>query len=200
MLEIYHARNTRSVRVIWLAEEMGIPYALKQETLGRPSDEFTAANPARALPAIVDGELVMSESVAILQYLMEKHGPTPLAPRYGDPSYPAYMQFLIFGEASMAAFLTPLVPTKFRAPEDQKSNFTATAARDMFKGRLAVVDRQLERSEHMAGEAFTAADISVVYALGMGALLGLSGEYPERVGAYWNRVKARPACQVALSQ
>jgi len=183
-----------------MAEEMGLPYEIKPETLGRLSDEFAAINPARALPAVDDGETAMSESVAILQYLAERYGPTPLAPRFGERGHTAYLQFLIFGEASLAAYLNPLVATQFRAPEDQKSNFTATVARDMFKRRLALVDRQLERGPHLAGDAFTAADISVVYALGLGAMLGLASDYSGRIGDYWARMKERPAYQAAAAK
>ena len=176
-----------------MAEEMGLPYEVKPETLGRLSDEFAAINPARALPAVDDGGMAMSESVAILQYLAERYGPTPLAPRFGEPGHTAYLEFLIFGEAS-------LVATQFMAPEEQKSNYTATVARDMFRRRLALVDRQLGADPHLAGEAFTAADISVVYALGLGAMLGLASDYSERIGDYWARMKERPAFKAAAAK
>jgi len=66
-LKIFHAPGSRSLRVIWLAEEMGLDYELVGETFGRPSPDLIAANPARALPALIDGDVAMSESIAILQ-------------------------------------------------------------------------------------------------------------------------------------
>jgi len=200
MLKIFHATGSRSLRVIWMAEEMGLAYELIGETFGRPSEDFTAANPARALPAIIDGEVTMSESVAILQYLAARHGPTPLAPPPTDPSYPAYLQYLIYGEGSLAAFLNPLVGTQFLAPEGQKDNFTAQLCRRIFDGRVRALTGRLAEHRHLAGDAFTAADISVVYALNLGERLGLAGDYPAPIAEYWARMKARPAYAVAAAK
>src|SRR5512135_3193266 len=117
MLEIFHIPGTRSSRVVWLAEEMGIPYEAKRETFGQPTPEFKSANPVGAFPAIRDGDVAMGESTAIMQYLTERYGPTPLAPPPGSPHRADYLQFLTFGEASMAAFLNPVLATRFRAPD-----------------------------------------------------------------------------------
>jgi glutathione S-transferase len=200
MLKIFHARGSRSLRVIWMAEEMGLDYELTPEAIGRSSPEFIAINPARGLPAIVDGEVAMSESVAIVQYLAARYGPTPLAPAADDPAYPAYLQYLIYGEGSLSAFLNPLVATRFLAPDDQKDNFTAGICRTLFGRRVKALSGRLSESAHLAGPAFTAADISVVYALNMGESLGLAGDYPAPVADYWARVKTRPAYQAAVAR
>jgi glutathione S-transferase len=200
MLEIFHAPRTRSMRVIWMAEELGLPYTLKPVSLREPSAEFLKANPARSLPAIIDDGVILTESVAILMYLGERYGPTPLAPKPDAADYCDYLQFLVYGEASMAAFLNPLILTRFMAPEDQKTNFTATATADMFTRRLALVDQQLGREPYMAGEAFTAADISVIYALDLGEMLGLADRYSERIGGYRGQVKTRAAYQAATAK
>jgi glutathione S-transferase len=200
MLKIYHAPGARSLRVIWMAEEMGLDYKIVPETFGRPSADFVSINPARALPAITDGDVTMSESVAIMQYLAAKHGPTPLAPDVGDPTYPAYLQYLIYGEASLSAFLNPLVGTRLAAPEDQKDNFTARICRVVFRRGVSALKGRLAESPHLAGDAFTAADISVAYALDLGEREGLSGDYPSTVTDYWKRMQDRPAYQRAVAQ
>jgi glutathione S-transferase len=200
MLKIFHATGSRSLRVIWMAEEMGLDYELTPETIGRSSPEFIAVNPARGLPAIVDGEVAMSESVAIVQYLAARYGPTPLAPAADDPVYPAYLQYLIYGEGSLSAFLNPLVATRFLAPDDQKDNFTAGICRTLFGRRVKALSGRLSESPHLAGPAFTAADISVVYALNMGESLGLADDYPGPVADYWARVKTRAAYQAAVAR
>ncbi len=200
MIKIFHASGSRSLRVIWMAEEMGLDYEFMAEAIGRSSPEFIAVNPARALPAIVDGDVAMSESVAILQYLAARHGPTPLAPAAADPTYPLYLQYLIYGEGSLSAFLNPLVGTRFLAPDDQKDNFTAGLCRTLFSRRVKALTGRLSESPHLAGEAFTAADISVVYPLNMGASLGLADDYPAPVADYWTRVRARPAYQIAIGK
>jgi glutathione S-transferase len=200
MLKIFHASGSRSLRVIWMAEEMGLDYELTPEAIGRSSPEFIAVNPARALPAIIDGDVAMSESVAIVQYLAARHGPTPLAPAADHPTYPAYLQYLIYGEGSLSAFLNPLVGTRFLAPDDQKDNFTAGLCRTLFSRRVKALTGRLSECPHLAGEAFTAADISVVYALNMGGSLGLADDYPAPIADYWARMKLRPAYQAAIAK
>jgi glutathione S-transferase len=200
MLKIFHASGSRSLRVIWMAEEMGLDYELSPERIGRSSPEFIAVNPAGGLPAIIDGDVSMSESVAIMQYLAARYGPTPLAPGPDDATYPAYLQYLIYGEASLSAFLNPLVGTRFLAPRDQKDNFTAGICRTLFARRVTALTERLSTGPHLAGEAFTAADISVVYALNMGGALGLADDYPAPIADYWTRVKTRPAYQAAIAK
>ena len=91
MLEIFHIPRTRSQRIIWLAEEMGLPYEIRRETFGQPSAELLAANPSGKVPAIRDGEVAMAESTAIMLYLTQKHGPTPLALQPEHAQYADYL-------------------------------------------------------------------------------------------------------------
>jgi glutathione S-transferase len=198
VLQIFHVPRTRSLRVVWLAEEMRIPYELKAETFGQQSDEFVQANPVGSLPAIVDGDVAMGESIAIMHYLTERYGPTPLARRLGDPGYGQYLQYLVAGEGSMAAFLNPVLATQFRAPEEQRKNVTVDLAKAIFLRRVNALEPLLAKHDYLAGD-FTAADISVGYALGMGAVLGLDAQYPAIVRAYFHRLLARPAHQRAVS-
>jgi glutathione S-transferase len=199
MLQIFHNPRTRSFRVLWLAEEMGLPYEIKAETLGKPSAELLAANPSGKLPAIRDGETAMSESTAIMHYLTQVYGPTKLALTPRHERYADYVQFLIFGEASMAALLNPVMRTLFLAPEDQKQNFTVDAAKDIFRLRVKDLEAQFAKGDYLAGE-FSAADISVGWTLGFGAVLGLDADYPPAVRAYFARLQARPAFQAAAAK
>lgn len=199
MLQIFHVPRTRSQRVIWLAEEMGIPYEVKPEQFGQPSPAFLAANPTGAFPAIVDDGVGMGESTAIMLYLADKYGPSPVALKPGHPRYADYLQFVIFGEASMAAFLNPVIMTQFMAPEGEKQNFTTEAAKTLFKGRLKAIDAQLGKGDYLAGD-FTAADISVGYALGLGGMFGLDADYSPKVKDYFSRLQARPAFQAAATK
>ena len=196
MLQVFHIPHTRSLRILWLAEEMKLPYEIKKETLGKPSAELLAANPSGKIPTIRDGAVVMAESTAIMHYLTQKYGPTPLALPLDHARYADYAQFLIFGEASMAAPLNPVLRTLFTAPDDQKQNFTVDAAKTIFRLRLKDVETQLGKGEYLAGE-FSAADISVGWALDFGASLGLDADYSPPVRAYYARLLARPAFQAA---
>jgi len=158
----------RGFRVVWLLEEMGLAYRLRPVDLlaGAENDpEFLAINPAGFIPAIVDGDVTMVESIAIMEYLMARHGPTPLAPAPNDPTFPAYQQFLHLGEAGLAASIYFVVGARNFAPQAERGNWSAGQALEVFESRLTLVTRQLERSPYLAGETFTAADISVTYAL-----------------------------------
>jgi glutathione S-transferase len=158
----------RGFRVAWLLEELGLPYRLRQVDLLNDIEsdtEFLAVNPGGFIPAIVDGDVTMVESIAILQYLLARHGPTPLAVEPGDPAYPSYLLFLHMGEAGLAGPINAIVATLILGPEDDRDNTTTRWALRTFESRLGLVTRQLARSPYMAGDRFTAADISVTYAL-----------------------------------
>src|SRR4249920_295462 len=158
----------RGFRVVWLLEEMELAYKLRPVDLlaGVEEDaEFLAINPAGFIPAIRDGDVTMVESIAIMEYLMARYGPTPLAPDPHDPAFPAYQQFLHLGEAGLAASIYFVSGARNIAPESERNNWSARQALDVFETRLTLVTRQLARSPYLAGETFTAADISVTYAL-----------------------------------
>ena len=190
----------RGFRVVWLLEEMGLPYRLRPVDLlaGVENDaEFLAINPAGFIPAIRDGGVTMVESIAIMEYLMARYGPTPLAPGPHDAAFPAYQQFLHLGEAGLAASIYFVVGARLFAPESERQNWSAGQALDTFQSRLTLVTRQLARSPYLAGEAFTAADISVTYALSLarrngGVTLG------EAEQSYMARMSARAGYQRAL--
>jgi glutathione S-transferase len=158
----------RGFRVAWLLEEMGLPYRLRPVDMlaGVENDpEFLAINPGGFIPALQDGETILVESIAIMEYLIARYGPTPLVPDALDPAFARYQQFLHLGEAGLATPMFIAVVSKILAPEAEKDNWGARKGREMFEGRLKLVTRQLAQAPYMAGEAFTAADISVTYAL-----------------------------------
>ena len=158
----------RGFRVVWLLEEMGLPYRLRSVDLlaGAENDpEFMAINPGGFIPAITDGDVTMVESIAIMEYLLARYGPTPLSPPPSDPTFPAYQQFLHLGEAGLAASAYFVNSACNLAPEAERENHTGRHALETYQTRLRLVTRQLARFPYMAGEAFTAADISVTYAI-----------------------------------
>ena len=190
----------RGFRVVWLLEEMGLAYRLRPVDLMAGVDddqEFLAINPAKFIPAIRDGEVTMVESIAIMEYLMARYGPAPLAPAPHDPAFPAYQQFLHLGEAGLAASIYFVVGARNFAPESERDNWSAAQALDVFETRLGLVTRQLARSPYLAGDAFTAADISVAYALQLARRAG-GVTLGEAEQAYMARVTARDAYQRAL--
>ena len=190
----------RGFRVVWLLEEMGLPYQLRPVDLltGVEKDtEFLAVNPAGFIPAIRDGDVTMVESIAIMEYLMARYGPTPLAPDAHDPAFPAYQQFLHLGEAGLAASIYFVVVSRNLAPAAERQNWGAGKALEVFESRLGLVTRQLARSPFLAGEAFTAADISVTYALELAQRSGAAA-LGNAEQAYVARTSGREAYKRAM--
>lgn len=190
----------RGFRVVWLLEEMGIPYRLRPVDLlaGVENDpEFLAVNPAGFIPAIQDGDVTMVESIAIMEYLMARYGPTPLTPDVRDPTFPAYQQFLHLGEAGLAASIYFVNGARNIAPPDQRHNWSAGQALGVYESRLGLVKRQLARSPYLAGDAFTAADISVTYALELAQRTG-TATLGEVERAYVARTSGREAYKRAM--
>jgi glutathione S-transferase len=193
----------RGFRVVWLLEEMGLPYRLRDVDLlaGVENDaEFLEINPAGFIPAIRDGDVTMVESIAIMEYLLGRYGSATLAPGAQDAAFPAYQQFLHLGEAGLAASIYFVSGARNIAPECERDNWSARQAMDVFTTRLTLVTRRLERAPYMAGDAFTAADISVGYALEMarknvGVVLGdVEQTYMERLRLRKGYRRALEAC------
>jgi len=190
----------RGFRVVWLLEEMGLPYRLRDVDLlkGVENDpEFLGVNPAGFIPAIVDGDVTMVESIAIMDYLLARYGPSPLAPEARDPAFPLYQQFLHLGEAGLAASVYFVSGARNIAPEDQRDNWSARQALDVFETRLTLVTRRLAQTAWLAGDAFTAADISVGYALEM-ARKNIGYTFGDDLLAYMARLRERPGFRRAL--
>jgi glutathione S-transferase/3-isopropylmalate dehydratase len=194
----------RGFRVVWLLEEMALPYRLRGVDLlaGVENDpEFLAINPAGFIPAIRDGDVTMVESIAIMEYLVARYGPTPLAPAPQDAAFPAYQQFLHLGEAGLSAAIYFVSGARNIAPEAERNNWSARQAMSVFTSRLTLVTRQLEREAYMAGGMFTAADISVGYALEMarknaGVELGsIEQDYMARLRERGGYQRALEVCQ-----
>ena len=199
MITVYGAFPTRSFRVMWALEELGKDYELRPVDLRKRMEdaEFIAINPSGFLPALKDGDVTMVNSVAMLEYINARYGNGKLAPAAADAAFPLYQQFLHLGESGLAAYLNVIVASRLLAPEAEKQNFGASAAERMFFNRLQLVSRQLGHAPMMAGAMFTAADISVIYALGMAERLGLADKFGPEIADYRSRMAARPAFQRA---
>jgi len=199
MLKIYHAQGARSLRVLWLCEEMGVPYQTAEASFMQPSDEFKAVNPLRTVPAMTDGDVSMIESVAMMMYIMSKYGPTDLDVKPNEKGYAEYLQFLMFGEAGVAAYGNPLVATRFLAPDDQKQNWTAGYLKKAIVKRLEFVGDRLQGKPYLAADRFTAADISVSYIVTGAKFAGIEADIPQTVTKYVDNLWQRPAFQRAAA-
>jgi len=199
MLTVYG--EGRGFRVVWLLEELGLGYRLRPVDLFalEHDRDFLAINPAGFIPALQDGETIMVESIAILQYLLARYGSASLAVAPDDPAFASYLQFLHLGEAGLAGPMNAVIVGRQFAPEAERNVRVTRWARETFESRLGVVIRRLAECSYLAGERFTAADISVSYAL----LLGLrTGNYvPGSIERdYLTRTTTRPAYARAMER
>jgi glutathione S-transferase/3-isopropylmalate dehydratase len=199
MITVFGGSTSRSLRVVWLMEEMGIGYRIRPVDMlsGQEDREFLEANPAGFIPVIRDGDVTMVESIAIMEYLMGRYGPTPLAPAPADPAFPAYQQFLHLGEAGLATFMNMIIMCRYFAPESERDNWAIGQSRRWIEKRMRLVKAQLARTSFIAGERFTAADISLTYALHLGTehcWLELDGTEQD----YFTRMTGRAAWRRAL--
>lgn len=195
MLDLYHCKDARSFRCLWLLEEMGKKYNLIQ--LDYPPREtapgFLDINPAGTVPCLVDEETVLFESGAILQYLTSTDAGRAFSVPPGHPEYGNWLNWLHFGEASLTVPLASMFRFAHRLPPEQRQLGAASDCRAQFVERLTVLERVLARSDYVADNRFTAADISVAYALMLAKALGVGSEFPAAVAAYLERVCSRPA-------
>jgi len=197
VIHLYHCTDARSFRPLWALEELGLEYELTVMPFPPRylAKEFMAVNPLGTIPALVDGETLMTESAAIVQYLVTRYGPSDLAVEPADPAYGAWLNWLHFGEATLT-FPQTLV-LRYRRLEPGKAEVVADDYAKWFLARLRAVDRALQTSDHLCAGRFTAADISVGYALLLAGQLGLDAEFTPAIAAYWARLQARPGFKAA---
>ena len=196
-LKLYHAPRTRSVRVRWLLEEMGldhevVPVAFDKRPAG--DEAYAKINPMRKVPAFeANGEIIV-ESLAIMEFILNRYGPTELLPAVDDPSYGPYLQWFHFGEAGMATNVNMLLAHTFLLPEKARNaGIAAWAWDETAKGLDFIGKFGLAESKYLAGDRFTAADISVGYMLYILKLIGKFDGAPENVQAYFKRITSRDA-------
>jgi glutathione S-transferase len=197
VIRLYHCTDARSFRPLWALEELGLAYELTVMPFPPRyrAKDYLAVNPLGTIPALVDGQTFMTESAAIVQYLVTRHGPSPLAVGADDAAYGAWLNWLHFGEATLT-FPQTLV-LRYRRFEPGKAEVVADDYAKWFLARLKAVDRALQGADWLCAGRFTAADISVGYALLLAAQLGFEPEFTPPIAAYWARLQARPAFQAA---
>ncbi len=202
MITLYHAPRSRSVRVYWLLEELGVPYEIKVPLSSptAPKDpEYLKLNPLGKVPTISDGDMVMFESGAIVEYLIEKYGNGRFAPPAGTPARAKYLQWVHFGEATMAPPIADVVVHTMFKPEAERLPAVVEDGKRRVDLTLAVLDKELATKPYLLGNEFSGADIMVGYAVFLNNLLGMLSDKRPNVVAYHARLQERPGLKKALS-
>jgi glutathione S-transferase len=201
MITLYHCVAARSFRPLWTLEEMKLPYDLKM--LPFPprifAREYLKLNPLGTIPLLIDGETRMTESVAITQYLVTRYGPTPLAVGDNEPDYGSYLNWLHFGEAPVTFPQTLVLRYTKLEPEERRNPQVAADYAKWFYARLRAVEAALTNSATLCASRFTAADISVGYALLLASEIGLAKDFAPLVADYWRRLQSREAFRRAIA-
>lgn len=194
MVTVYHAPNARSLRVLWTLEEIGATAEVKSlpfpPRLKQP--DYLSVNPAGTIPAIVDGDRVMTESLAICEYLAAKHG-SPLVVAAGEPERAPFLQWLWYGESTLMAPLSVTARVSRLPSKGEGIDAVLADARDSATARLKSLEQRLEGRDFLVAGRLTLADISVGYPLHLMAVFGLDALLGPRATAYRERLRTRPA-------
>jgi glutathione S-transferase len=194
--ELWHSQGARSLRVLWTLEELGLGKEVQVHKLQFPPRahhaEYLTINPLGSVPFFRHGNVQLSESMAICEYLLSRHS-SGLEIGADEPGYSAYRQYCYFGEASLMPPIGILVRQLMLTPKDQRSSSALYGARQLFHHRQAVLANVLKSQDTLAGERFTLADISVGYALSLASTLGEEKLFAPEVLRYFKRVTKRPS-------
>jgi glutathione S-transferase len=214
MITLHHLENSRSQRVLWLLEELGLPYELKRyardpKTKFAPP-ELLRVHPLGKSPVITEGGVTVAESGAIVEYLVDAHGEGRLRPAAGTPERLRYTYWLHFAEGSAMPFLllklvfekVASAPVPFFVKPILKG--VAKQVNGSFIGpnlqrQLDYMEAELGKAPWFAGAEFSAADVQMSYPVEAAATRGgLAGKHP-KLTDWLARIHARPAYQRALA-
>lgn len=199
MIRIYHAPRTRSLRVLWLLEELELPYEVVSVAFQKTTNRFfVQQTPLGKLPTLEDGEVLMCESGAIVEYLIERHGNGRFAPEPGSRERATYLQWLHFAESTAFPPLGILAwLTRYR---DDAADHVALLedARQRAAAGFEFLEKGLGERTWLLGDLFSAADIMTGFTLIAARVLGVLDQRFPLLVDYLGRLEARPAYQRAM--
>lgn len=194
-MKLYHCKDARSLRPLWALEEMGLDYELINMTFPPRAtyEGYLDINPVGTVPAFVDGDVTLTESSGICQYLAEKYGPTSLGLTVNDSGYGEYLNWLHRSDATLTFPQTLVLRYTQLEPEERRVPQVVADYSQWYLSRLRSVEQALEGNDFLVNNTFTMADVAVGYALYLGRSLGLDERYKPNCKAYLERLIARPA-------
>lgn len=200
-IKIFHVKGTRSIRIIWLCEELSIPYEVVPVDFSpeyRNSAEWRAMSPTGKVPAMTDGDLTMFESGAMVHYLLEKYGEGRLQPEPGTAESAIFLQWSWFAEATLARPLGDMVHHRILKPEAERLPEMVVDGEIRARTCLEAVNMALKGQSYLLSD-FSAADIMMGYSLILAERMEvLDDEYPE-VQRYFEELSERRGFQIATA-
>lgn len=200
-MKIYFAPDSRAVRIVWLCEELGLDYEIEMYKLGDPrmrAPEYLQINPMGRVPALEDGDVLLTESGAIVEYILARHGGGRMVPDTGSADFPVYLQWLHYAEGMIMPPVNTIVVETILLPPERKNQVNVDRATKLLGRMLSAVDLHMAGREFLAGE-FSGADIMTGHACTVAARLGADISDKPNVAAYIERLNQRPALQKARS-
>jgi glutathione S-transferase len=201
MLKLHFAPNSRAGRIVWLFEELGLPYEINNMAFhpkDLKSDEHRARHPLGRVPVLEDGDLMLWESGAIVEYVLERFGRGGLKPAVEDERFPAYLQWFHYCEGMVMPPVNTIIVQTILLPPDRRDEKALGQAQRLLTRALAPIDEALAGTDYLIGD-FSAADIMLGHACFMSNRLGCVKDEMTNLKAYVDRIAARPAFDKAIN-
>jgi glutathione S-transferase len=201
MLKLHFAPNSRAGRIVWLLEELQLPYELNRMEFhpkDLKSDAHRARHPLGRVPVLEDGDVSIYESGAIVEYILERHKNGGLKPAVDSPEFPYYLQWFHYSEGMVMPPVNTIVVQTVLLPPDRRDETVLAQAQRLLTRALAPVDEALAGKEYLIGN-FSAADIMLGHACFMSNRLGCVTDDMKNLKAYVERIATRPAFQKAMN-
>ncbi|MEC7735522.1 MAG: glutathione S-transferase family protein [Pseudomonadota bacterium] len=200
MLKVHFAPNSRAGRIIWLLEELSLPYEVNNMAFhpkDLKSDEHRKRHPLGRIPVLDDGEIRIYESGAIIEYVLERHKNGGLKPSVEDERYPEYLQWFHYCEGMVMPPINTIVVQTILLPPDRRDETVLGQAQRLLTKSLAPVNETLEGKDYLIGD-FSAADLMLGHSCFMGNRMGCVPDEMVHLKQYVEKISNREAFKTAI--
>jgi glutathione S-transferase len=200
MLKLHFAPNSRAGRIVWLLEELELPYDINKMAFhpqDLKSDEHRTRHPLGRVPVLDDGDVRIFESGAIVEYVLARHKNGGLRPAEDSPEFPAYLQWFHYCEGMVMPPVNTIVVQTVLLPEERRDATALAQAQRLLSKALEPVNEALAGKDYLIGD-FSAADVMLGHACFMSNRLGCVSDDMPHLKAYVERIAARPAFKTAI--
>jgi glutathione S-transferase len=200
-MKLYHSSRTRSGRARWALEELGVAHEVSRisfATGDHKKPEYLAIHPHGSVPALVDGDLTLTESSAIVLHLADKYSEKNLAPALGTNERAAYYRWIVYVPATLDPALETITMHTMFLPADKRSPAAVDAAKAKWENIAKVLEAAVDGRTYIVGDSFSAADIILGSALGWAQVLRILDGHP-KLEAYLQNLQQRPGYQKAYA-
>jgi glutathione S-transferase len=200
MLKLHFAPNSRAGRVLWLLEELSLPYELNKMAFhpdDLKSDEHRARHPLGRVPVLDDDDIQIWESGAIVDYILERHKNGGLKPAVEAPEFPEYLQWFHYCEGMVMPPMNTIVVHTMLLPPERRDEVVLGQAKRLLSNALKPINKSLEGREYLIGQ-FSGADIMLGHACFMSNRLGCVSDEMTNINGYIKRISERPCFKKAI--